>query len=51
MAFSTTSDHLQTGTQIVTEAMEICGVLEAGGTISTDDQTSVLRTLNNLIKL
>jgi len=51
MAFSTTSDHLQTGTQIVTEAMEILGVLEAGGTISADDQTSALRTLNNLLKL
>jgi hypothetical protein len=51
MAFSTTSDHLQTGTQIVTEALEIIGVLEAGGTISADDQTSSLRTLNNLLKL
>ena len=51
MAFSTTSDHSQTGTQIMTEAMELLGVLEAGGTISTNDSTSVLRTLNNLIKL
>ena len=50
MAFSTTGDHLQTGTEIMTEALELVGALEAGGTISTADQTSTLRTLNNLLK-
>lgn len=51
MAFSTTSDHIQTGTQIITEAMELIGALEAGGTIASVDETSALRTLNNMIKL
>ena len=51
MAFATTSDHIQTGTNIITEALELLGALEAGGTISTEDSTSALRTLNNLIKM
>jgi hypothetical protein len=50
MAFSTTSDHIQTGTNIITEAFELLGVLQAGGTIHDDDKTSALRTLNNLLK-
>ena len=50
MAFSTTSDHAQTGTNIITEAFEILGVLQSGGTIDSNDQTSALRSLNNLIK-
>jgi len=51
MAFSTTADHIQTGTNLITEALEILGVLEEGEVPSTNQTSSALRTLNNLIKL
>lgn len=51
MAFTTTSAHDQTATDIITEALEILGVLAEGEAPSTDQTTSSLRTLNNLIKL
>ena len=51
MAFNSTADHIQTGTNIITEALEIIGVLEEGESPSTNQETSALRTLNNLIKL
>ncbi len=50
MAFSSTADHIQTGTNIVTEALEILGALQSGGTIDSNDQTSALRSLNNILK-
>ena len=50
MAYSTTSEYLQTGTQIMTEALELVGAIEAGDTISSVDSTSTLRTLNTLLK-
>ncbi len=51
MAFNTTADHGQTATDIITEALELCGVLEEGEAPSAAQTTSALRTLNNLIKL
>ena len=51
MAFSSTADHIQTGTNLITEALELIGVLEEGESPSTNQSTSALRTLNNLIKL
>ena len=51
MAFSSTADHIQTATNVITEALEILGVLEEGETPSTAQTTSALRTLNNMIKL
>ena len=51
MAFDTTAVTTLTGTNVITEALELLGVLEEGETPSTDATTSALRTLNNLIKL
>ena len=50
MAYSTTSDFTMTGTDVVTEALELLGVLAEGESPSADQQTSCLRTLNMLIK-
>ncbi len=50
MAFSTTSDYGQTGTDVITEALELCGVLAEGESPSSAQQTSSLRTLNSYIK-
>ena len=51
MAFDTTAVTTLTGTNVITEALELLGVLEEGETPSTDASTSALRTLNNLIQL
>jgi len=51
MAFTTSADHGQTAANIITEALEILGALEEGESPSSDQTTSCLRTLNNLIKL
>lgn len=51
MAFNTTADYIQTGTDIITEALEILGVLEEGETPSVAQTASALRTLNNMVKL
>lgn len=51
MAFSTTANHLLTGTDIITEALEIIGVLAEGESPSSDASASALRSLNNIIKL
>jgi len=51
MAFTGIADHKQTATDIITEALEVLGVLEEGETPGTDQTTSSLRTLNNMIKL
>jgi hypothetical protein len=51
MAFTTTSDLKLTATDIITEALELIGVLAEGEAPSAAQTTSSLRTLNNLIKL
>lgn len=51
MAFDTVASHKLTGDDIITEALEILGVLGDGDTTSTTQTASSLRTLNNLIKL
>lgn len=51
MAFDTTASHSQTATDIITEALEILGVLAEGEVPSTAQTTSSLRTLNNMIKM
>ena len=51
MAFTVIADHKLTATNIITEAMELCGVLAEGESPSTAATTSGLRSLNNLIKL
>lgn len=51
MTFSSTADHIQSGTDLITESLEMIGVLSEGESPSADQSTSALRTLNNLIKL
>ncbi len=51
MAFTTTAAHSQTATDIITEALEILGVLAEDESPSSAQTTSSLRTLNNLIKM
>jgi len=51
MAFTTSADVKLTATDIITEAMELIGMLAEGEAPSADALTSNLRTLNNLIKL
>ena len=51
MAFTTTDALKLTGTDIITEAMEIIGVLEEGEAPSSAQSTSGLRSLNNIVKL
>jgi hypothetical protein len=51
MAFTTTADLKLTAADIVTEALELLGVLAEGDTPSAAQYTSSLRTLNNLIKM
>lgn len=50
MATSNSVDYSATGTNIVTEALELLGVIDPGIGVSTNDQTSCLRTLNYLLK-
>ena len=51
MAFTTTDTHKLTATDIITEAMELVGVLEEGESPSTAQLTTALRSLNNIIKM
>ena len=51
MAFGTSADITLTGADIATEALELLGVLAEGETISANQLTSSLRSLNNIIKL
>jgi len=51
MAFTTTDTHKLTATDIITEAMEILGVLEEGEAPSSAQSTSAIRSLNNVIKM
>lgn len=51
MAFSSTAVITLTGDDLITEAMEIIGVLAEGESPSTAATTSALRTLNNIIKM
>lgn len=50
MATSGSFDYSVTAAEILTEAHEILGVLGAGESITTDESTSALRTLNMLAK-
>jgi hypothetical protein len=51
MAFDTVASHTLTGADVITEALELLGVLGDGDTTSATQLASSLRTLNNLIKL
>lgn len=51
MAFSTSGNLAATATEIITEALEVLGVLEEGEAPSAAQSTSALRSLNYLIKL
>lgn len=50
MATSGSVDFAVTRNDIITEALEQLGVIEAGATLNADDVTSASRTLNMLIK-
>ena len=50
MAISSSYDVLYTRNEIITEALELIGVVEAGETPGTDDINSCARTLNMLVK-
>jgi len=50
MASSGSYDYFQTGTVIITEALELIGVAGVGQTISAEDQATCLRTLNAMTK-
>lgn len=50
MATSGSTDYSATASNVITEALELIGVLESGGTVDTDDETSCLRTLNMMVK-
>ena len=50
MATSGSIDLTATGTNIITEAMELLGVLEDGGTVSANELTTGSRTLNYMVK-
>ena len=51
MAFTSTAVKARTGGDIITEALEVLGVLAEGESASTAQNTSSLASLNNLIKL
>lgn len=51
MAFTTTAALKLTAGDIITEALELLGILSEGETASTAQNTSCLRTLGNIIKL
>ena len=50
MATSSSYNWSLTGTEIITEALELIGVLGAGGTLNSDDQATCLRSLNGMVK-
>jgi len=51
MAFTTSADVKLTATDIITESLELIGILAEGEAPSANQTTSSLRTLNNIIKL
>ena len=50
MATSNSFNYSCNATDVMTEAMEVAGVLAAGESISSEDQTSIMRTLNMMVK-
>lgn len=50
MATSNSVDLTATGADIINEALELCGVLEDGGSASTTENSSAQRTLNYMCK-
>lgn len=50
MATSGSYDYSVTATNVLTEALEIIGVLAVGQTIDSNDQTTCLRSLNMMVK-
>jgi len=50
MATSGSYDYSLTGTEIITEALELIGVQGVGQTVSSEDQATALRTLNMMVK-
>lgn len=50
MATSNSFNYSVTASDVITEAMEVVGVLASGETISANDQTTCLRTLNMMVK-
>ena len=50
MAFTTSGDYSATATLIITEALELIGVLQDGESPSANQSASALRSLNYLIK-
>ena len=50
MATSGSFDFSCTASDVITEALESIGVLADGATVTTNDQTSLLRTLNMMVK-
>jgi hypothetical protein len=50
MATSGSYDYSVTATTVVTEALESIGVLAVGETVSADDLSSCMRTLNMMVK-
>lgn len=50
MATSNSFDYSVNANTVITEAMEVIGVLAAGETMEADDQTTCLRTLNMMVK-
>lgn len=50
MATSGSYDYSVTASDIITEALEQIGVLAAGESVTSEDQTSCLRTLNMMVK-
>lgn len=50
MATSGSYDYNLNATEIITEAMELCGLLGVGETITNDDKATCLKTLNLMVK-
>lgn len=50
MATSNSFNFSATASDVITEAMETAGIIAAGETITSADQTSCLRTLNMMVK-
>lgn len=50
MATSGSYDFSVTASEVMTEAAETIGILEAGESLTSNDSTSMLRTLNMLVK-
>lgn len=50
MATSGSYDFSVTASTVITEALEQIGILSNGGTVDSNDETSLLRTLNMMVK-